>query len=101
MNPGAGGVAAAGAGIGMGMAAGGAFNSLAQEMFAPVHSMAAPRPVTPTPSGRFRQQGATQTATPQQGDPVETLAKLKKLLDAGLIEQGEYDAKKAEVLSRM
>ena len=34
-------------------------------------------------------------------DPVEILAKLKKLLDAGLIEQADYDTKKAEVLSRM
>ena len=34
-------------------------------------------------------------------DPIETLSKLKKLLDAGLIEQADYDTKKAEVLSRM
>lgn len=34
-------------------------------------------------------------------DPMETLGKLKKLLDAGLIEQAEYDAKKTEILSRM
>ena len=32
---------------------------------------------------------------------MEVLGKLKKLLDAGLIEQAEYDAKKAEILSRM
>ena len=34
-------------------------------------------------------------------DPVEILSKLKKMLDAELISQEEYDAKKAEVLSRM
>ncbi|SEM35574.1 Short C-terminal domain-containing protein [Pseudoxanthomonas sp. GM95] len=34
-------------------------------------------------------------------DPMQVLGKLKQLLDAGLISQGEYDAKKAEVLGRM
>jgi len=34
-------------------------------------------------------------------DPVETLAKLKRMLDADLINQSEYDAKKAEILSRI
>lgn len=33
--------------------------------------------------------------------PSEALATLKELLDSGLIEQGEYDAKRAEVLSRL
>jgi len=34
-------------------------------------------------------------------DPVEQLSKLKKMLDGGLIEQFEFDAKKAEILGRM
>lgn len=34
-------------------------------------------------------------------DPVKVLKKLKTLLDAGLIEQSEYDAKKKEILNRM
>lgn len=34
-------------------------------------------------------------------DSMEVLAKLKSLLDSGLIEQSDYDAKKREVLSRM
>jgi membrane protease subunit (stomatin/prohibitin family) len=34
-------------------------------------------------------------------DPVEALAKLKKMLDGGLITQLEYDGKKAEILSKM
>lgn len=38
---------------------------------------------------------------PAATDPMQMLSKLKQMLDAGLIEQGEYDAKKAEVLSRM
>lgn len=104
-NPGAGGVAAAGAGMGMGIGAGSAFGSMAQQMFAPMtNSYTQPQqpPVQSTPSGRFTQQSAaparTQAATE---DPMEVLGKLKKLLDAGLIEQTEYDAKKAEILSRM
>ena len=38
---------------------------------------------------------------PQQDDPVAVLSKLKKMLEGGLIEQAEYAAKKAEILSRM
>lgn len=104
-NPGAGGVAAAGAGVGMGIGAGSAFGSMAQQMFAPMTNPAAQpqqHPIQSTPSRRFTQQSAapaqTQAATE---DPMEVLGKLKKLLDAGLIEQAEYDAKKAEILSRM
>lgn len=42
-----------------------------------------------------------QQSPPQQDDPVAVLSKLKKMLEAGLIEQAEFDAKKAEILSRM
>ena len=108
MNPGAGGVAAAGAGMGMGMAAGGAFGSMAQQMFAPMSSstpVQQPQPFQQAPSGRFStppQQNNTQTPpSPSQEDPMEVLGKLKRMLDAGLIEQAEYDAKKAEILSKM
>lgn len=108
MNPGAGGVAAAGAGMGMGMAAGGAFGSMAQQMFAPMSNsvpVQQPQPFQQAPSGRFSQapQGNnTQTPpSPSQEDPMEVLGKLKRMLDAGLIEQSEYDAKKSEILSRM
>lgn len=106
-NPGAGGVAAAGAGMGMGMAAGGIFGSMAQEMFKPMNngfSQQPQQPQQPAPSGRFTQQGAQPAASQSNGetdDPMATLGKLKQLLDAGLIEQAEYDAKKAEILSRM
>lgn len=108
MNPGAGGVAAAGAGMGMGMAAGGVFGSMAQQMFAPMSSstpVQQPQPFQQAPSGRFSsppQPNNTQTPpSPSQEDPMEVLGKLKRMLDAGLIEQAEYDAKKAEILSRM
>jgi hypothetical protein len=47
--------------------------------------------------------GQSQTGAEQQkqDDPVAVLQKLKTLLDNHLISQEEYDAKKAEVLSRM
>ena len=101
-NPGSGGVAAAGAGLGMGMAAGGAFGSMAQQMFGPMHQ-APQQPVAPQPSGRFTQKSTE--VSPASGssadDPVSVLKKLKEMLDLGLIEQAEFDAKKAEIMSRM
>lgn len=106
-NPGAGGVAAAGAGAGVGIGAASAFGAMAQQMFAPINPAPQPMPFAQAPSGRFTQQGgftpASQAAPPQpaQENPLEVLGKLKQLLDAGLIEQSEYDAKKAEILSRM
>lgn len=36
-----------------------------------------------------------------QDDPVETLKKLKQMFEAGLITQGEFDTKKAEILSNI
>ena len=108
-NPGAGGVAAAGAGMGMGIGAAGAFGSIAQQVFAPAQNGFAPQqPTNPTqnvPSGRFTQKNATASSTQADAsipeDPMEVLGKLKKMLDAGLIEQAEYDAKKSEILNRM
>ena len=108
-NPGAGGVAAAGAGMGMGIGAAGAFGSIAQQVFAPAQNGFAPQqPTNPTqnaPSGRFTQKNASASSTQADAsipeDPMEVLGKLKKMLDAGLIEQAEYDAKKSEILNRM
>lgn len=89
-NPGAGGVGAMGAGMGMGMAAGGAFGNMANQMFTPINSQ--------------EQQAKQSTPSPSNNsseDPMEVLSKLKKMLDAGLIEQEEYDVKKNEILARM
>lgn len=51
------------------------------------------------------QQGAVApspvAAIPATDDPVQVLSKLKQLLDAGLVTQEEFDAKKAEVLARL
>jgi membrane protease subunit (stomatin/prohibitin family) len=100
-----------GAGVGMGVAAGGVFNGMAQQMFAPMNGGVQQQqqaPVRPLSSGRFTQQSDVNASNSTAGagsaaaeDPMETLGKLKKLLDAGLIEQSEYDAKKREVLSRI
>lgn len=102
-NPGAGGVGAMGAGMGMGFAAGGVFNGMAQQMFAPMNGGVQQQQQTPVqtaPSGRFSQQSDVGGGSASE-DPTESLRKLKKLLDAGLIEQSEFDAKKAEILSRL
>ena len=108
MNPGTGGVAAAGAGVGMGLAAGSVFAGMAQQMFNPMQPQAPTTPIAPPgPSSRFTQKSATTPAEPvseaksESEDPVATLKKLKELLDHGLIEQTEYDAKKAEILNRI
>ncbi len=116
-NPGAGGTGAAmGAGMGMGMAAGTVFGSMANQMFAPMNQQPQTTAAQPQedPGNRFApkgsgtaQYGGQQTnqpmGQPQSGyqDPVQTLSQLKQMLDNGLIPQQMYDAKVAEVLSRM
>ena len=101
INPGAGGVVAAGAGLGMGAAAGGIFGNMANQMFAPMQPQQA-TPVAPQPSGRFTQKSTASPPASSGGDDlVAVLKKLKEMLDLGLIEQAEYDAKKTEIMGRM
>ena len=102
-NPGAGGVAAAGAGMGMGMAAGGVFGNMTQQMFTPMQPPVPQQNTQPQPSGRFTQKTTPtdSAAATSRDDPIATLKKLKELLELGLIEQAEYDTKKAEIMSRM
>ncbi|MBQ2875368.1 MAG: hypothetical protein IJE85_08735, partial [Bacteroidales bacterium] len=45
-----------------------------------------------------QQQPAQQSSQP---DPMETLMKMKQMLDAGLITQDIYNAKVSEIMSRM
>lgn len=71
-----------GAGIGMGAAAGNAFGNMANQMFNTAPGMNQPQSTT-------------------SEDPMEKLAKLKKMLDAGLIEQADFDSKKAEILANI
>ena len=40
-------------------------------------------------------------SSPKADDPVKKLKQIKEMLDAGLINQTEYDSKKTELLSRM
>jgi len=54
---------------------------------------------TPSPPPAPIQPAAAPTPPPE--DPMEILSKLKKMLDADLITQEEYDAKKDDILSRM
>ena len=72
-----------GAGVGMGIGAGMGFGQMMANGMA---------------SG-FTNSG--NAAPDQHNDPVVKLQKLKQMLDAQLITQEEYDAKKKEILSRM
>ena len=68
-----------GAGIGMGAAAANAFGNVANQMF--------------NTAPQMNQPSSTSE------DPMEKLGKLKKMLEAGLIDQADFDKKKAEILS--
>lgn len=104
INPGAGGIASAGAGLGMGMAAGNAFTQMATTAFSQPQQPQAPQP--PIGFGgqnRFGVNGGQQQPIqqPTQPDPMESLMKMKQMLDAGLITQDIYNAKVSEIMSRM
>ena len=101
-NPGAGGIASAGAGLGMGMAAGNAFAQMATTAFGNPQPQQPPQPQGFGGQGRFGTGGAPQQQPASaQPDPMESLSKMKQLLDAGLIKQEQYDAKVAEIMSRL
>lgn len=107
-NPGAGGIASVGAGMGMGLGAAETFGSIAQQVFVQApngftqqQTANAPGAAGNAPGAAGNAPGAAGTTPGNAEDPIETLGKLKKMLDAGLIEQAEFDAKKAEILSRM
>ena len=102
VNPGAGGVASTGAGLGMGLAAGNAFAQMAVTAFENPHPQQASQPQGFGGQGRFGIGGAPQQQpVSAQPDPMESLSKMKQLLDAGLIKQEQYDAKVAEIMSRL
>ena len=71
-----------GAGLAMGVAAGNTLGNMANQMFNNVSEM------------------NQQTAAVNE-DPIEKLTKLKKMLDAGLINQTDFDSKKAEILGNI
>lgn len=101
VNPGAGGIASAGAGLGMGMAAGNAFAQMATTAFGNPQPQQMPQTQGFGGQGRFGTGGAPQQPASAQPDPMESLSKMKQLLDAGLIKQDQYDAKVAEIMSRL
>lgn len=104
VNPGAGGIASAGAGLGMGMAAGNAFAQMATTAFSNPQPQQPQQPMGFGGQSRFGGMGAGAQQQPQasaQPDPMESLMKMKQMLDAGLITQQIYDAKIAEIMSRM
>ena len=89
-NPGAGGIASAGAGL-----------DIARSVFTQPQQVAQ-QPQQPSNNNRFGVGGNTNgTNTAPAEDPTEKLAKLKKMLDMGLIEQSEYDAAKKEVMNKL
>lgn len=98
-NPGAGGAASAGAGIGMGFAAAGAFTGLANSVFSEATQSRHTTESTPTFGGSDR--FGTPSSAPKNEDPMESLTKMKQLLDAGLISIDQYNDKVKELLSRM
>lgn len=100
-NPNSGGVASAGAGLGMGLGTTPIVNALSQQTFAPVMSAEPQDTFQSAPTGRYTQQGAVGPSQTQQIDDEAVLAKLKRMLDSGLITREQYDSKVNEVLSRM
>ncbi len=99
-NQSAGGLGTMSAGMAMGVAAGGLFGGMANQIFQPLNTQQQQY------NQGYAQQGQQAQPTPPPAtqvadDPMESLTKLKKLLDAGLIEQADFDAKKAEILSRL
>ena len=96
-NPGSPGTAI-GSGMGMGMAAGNVLGAMAGQLF----SSATAADANSTSAGTAADAASSEEPAPAPAaDPIEALGTLKKLLDAGLIEQGEYDEKKKEILSRL
>ena len=74
---------------------------MAGQMMAGMQNGAGQMEAVPDGSGAAPQQTETNAAPVPAADPVEVLGKLKRLLDAGLIEQEEYDAKKREILANL
>ena len=114
-NPSSGGLAGVGAGMGTGFGMGGAFSQMAGGMFNNSNGFAQGSSVenpldkiNQNNSERYQQSDAIQQSpsTEQsnyevQSDPVESLKKLKQMLDLNLITQEMYNEKLAEIMSRM
>lgn len=114
-NPGSGGLAGVGAGMGMGFGMGGAFGQMAGGMFNNSNGFTQGSAVE-NPLDRINRNNAEryqqadteqQTASMSQpdselqADPIESLKKLKQMLDLNLITQEMYNEKLTEIMSRM
>lgn len=95
VNSGAGGISSIGAGVGMGMVAGNVFTQMTTTAFEKPNSQIFGN------QGHSGTESVPQQTTSTQPDPMESLSKMKQLLDAGLIKQEQYDAKVTEILSRL
>ena len=103
-NQSSGGLAGAGVGLGMGVAAGGVMGEMARGIFGgAAPQQAAPNMQAAGVAGAAAGAAAAGAAAAGAAaeDPFEKLAKLKKMLDAGLIEQDEYNAAKKNILANM
>jgi len=68
---------------------------MSQQMFTPMSQQV-------SSSANSQSSESTPTASSDSiDDPVVSLKKLKEMLDLGLIEQSEFDVKKAEIMSRV
>ena len=100
-------LAGMGAGIGAGIGMGGAFSSMANGMFNNSSGFSQGANVD-NPLDRINQNNTQHTNTTQQqsdetsqSDPVETLKKLKQMLELDLITQEVYNEKLTEIMSKM
>lgn len=50
---------------------------------------------------RVAEQATAPVASPEQSDPIDQIRKLAELRDAGILTTEEFEAKKADLLSRM
>jgi len=53
------------------------------------------------PSERIRPSAEFRQVSSSSESPMRTLKQLKRMLDEGLITQADYEAKKADILSRI
>ena len=90
--------------MGMGMqAAGGMMGGIGQPQspssYQPAFNQPVQQPMPQQPvEATVVQPTAQQTQTQQQEDPYQKLAEMKKLLDAGVISQSDFDAVKKQIL---
>lgn len=80
------------AGVGAGLAAGVGMGQVMMDALRGSQAPAVPTTAAPAP---------VQAAAPAADDPEARLAKLKSLLDKGLVTQADYDSAKAEILKQL